>query len=370
MDPAIVFCPNLECPARGQAGQGNIRLHSRKDQRFLCTACHKTFTAAKGTALYRLRTPAETVSLVVTLLAHGCPLQAIVVAFGFDERTVASWGARAGVYGQAVQEHLVEHPRDLGQVQGDEIRVKTQGGIVWMALAMMVRTRLWLAGEVSTHRDLPLIHRLIERVRRCATHRPLLFCTDGFVAYVRAIRETCRDPEHTGAHGRPRLRPWRHVCIAQVVKRYAQRRIVAVERRVIAGTPARVETLQRRSQGGGVINTAYIERLNATFRERLASLTRRGRALARRTLTLQHRMYVIGTIYNFCTPHTSLRLAAPVVGGRAVQRTPAMATGITDHCWTVQELLSFHVPPPRWTPPKQRGRPSRALQCLIARWCS
>ena len=111
MDPDIVFCPNLECPARGQAGQGNIRLHSRKAQRFLCTACHKTFTAAKGTALYRLRTPAETVSLVVTLLAHGCPLQAIVVAFGFDERTVASWGARAGVHGQAVQEHLVEQPR-------------------------------------------------------------------------------------------------------------------------------------------------------------------------------------------------------------------------------------------------------------------
>ena len=80
--------------------------------------------------------------------------------------------------------------------------------------------------------------------------------------------------------------------------------------------------------------------------------------------------HLLGTIDNCCTPHTSLRLAAPVVGGRAVQRTPAMATGITDHCWTVQELLSFHVPPPRCTPPKQRGRPSRALQCLIARWCS
>ena len=70
--------------------------------------------------------------------------------------------------------------------------------------------------------------------------------------------------------------------------------------------PARVETLRRRSQGDGVINTAYIERLNATFRARLASLTRRGRALARRTLTLQHGMYLIGTVYNFCTPHASL----------------------------------------------------------------
>jgi transposase-like protein len=363
MDPTTVFCPNLACPARGQSGQGNIGIHSRKDKRFLCTACPKTFSATKGTALYRLRTSAETVSLVITLLSHGCPPQAIVVAFGFDERTVARWMGRGGVQGQAVQQHLVEHPRDLGQVQADEIRVKKQGGIVWMALAMMVATRLWLAGEVSEHRDMPLIRRLIERVRRCALPRPLLFCTDGLCTYIRAMRETFRDPERTGAPGRPRLCPWRNICIAQVVKRYAQRRVVDVERRIVEGTPARVETLRRRAQGDGVINTAYIERLNATFRERLASLTRRGRALARCTLTLQHGMYLIGTVYNFCTPHASLAHADG-------ETTPAMAAGITDHCWSVRELLSYHVPPPRWTPPKQRGRPSWALQRLVKRWCS
>src|SRR5712691_7417068 len=152
-------------------------------------------------------------------MAHGCPLQAIVIAFGFDERTVARWCARVGVQGQAVQAHLVEHPLDLGQVQADEIRVKTQGGIVWMALAMMVSTRLWLAGEVSAQRDMTLIRRLIERVRRGAAHRALLFCTDGLVSYIRAIRETFRDPAPTGKGGRPRLRPGRHVLIAQVVKR-------------------------------------------------------------------------------------------------------------------------------------------------------
>jgi hypothetical protein len=230
-----------------------------------------------------------------------------------------------------------------------------------MALALMVQTRLWLAGEVSVHRNMPLIRQLIARVWRCAAHRPLLCWTDGFVASIRAIRETLRDPVRTGAQGRPRLRPWRNVCIAQVVKRYTQRRGVDVERRLVEGTPARVETLRRRAQGAGVINTAYIERLTATFRERLASLTRRGRALVRRTLTLQHGMYLIGTVYNFCTPHTSLAH----VGGNT---TPAMAAGITDHCWTVQELLSFPVPPPRWTPPKQRGRRSPALKRLIARW--
>src|SRR5438876_5609840 len=361
MDPTTTFCPNSNCPARGQIGRGNIGIHSRKDKRFLCTACQKTFSATKGTVLYRLRTSAETVALVVTLLAHGCPVQAIVAAFGFDERTVADWWARSGRQGQAVQEHVVEQPRDLGQVQADEIRVKKQGGIVWMALAMMVKTRLWLGGEVSEQRDLPLIRRLIGRVRRCAAHHPLLVCTDGLCSYIRAIRETFRDPVHTGKGGRPRLRPWRNVLIAQVIKRYERRRVVETERRIIDGTPARVETLRRRSQGDGVINTAYIERLNATFRERLAPLARRCRALARHTRTRPEGMCVVGSVSNFCTPHESLHAGQ--------KTTPAMAAGITDHGWTMQELLSFHVPPPRWAPPKQRGRPSHAFKRLIERWC-
>src|SRR5262249_33422971 len=188
--------------------------------------------------------------LVVTLLAHGCPVQAIVAAFGCDERTVADWWTRSGRQGQAVHEYLVAQPRDLGQVQADEICVKKQGGIVWMALAMMVKTRLWLGGEVSAQRDLPLIRRLIERVKRSAARRPLLVCTDGLVSYIRAIRETFRDPVHTGQGGRPRLRRWHNVLIAQVVKRYERRRGGGAENPLVGGTRGDPPTPGARGGGG------------------------------------------------------------------------------------------------------------------------
>ena len=293
-----------------------------------------------------------------------------MAAWGFDERTVASWLARTGSHSRALHEHLVEQPRDLGQVQADELRVKRQGGVVWMAMAMMVSTRLWLGGVVSERRDLPLMRALMTRVRRCALARALLFCTDGLCSYVRAIRETFRTPVRTGKPGRPSLQAWKALCLAQVIKRYEHRRVVAVTRRIVQGTRVRVAALLCRSQGQGVINTAYIERLNATFREHWAPLVRRGRALARRMLTLEHGMYLIGTVYNFCTPHLSLRCANAGGGSMRLPRTPAMAAGITDHCWTMQEVLSFHVPPPQWIPPKRRGRRSQALQLIIAQWCS
>ena len=61
MDPTATFCPNEHGPARGQTGRGNIGIHSRKEQRFICHECDKTFSARRGTVFYRLRTSAETV---------------------------------------------------------------------------------------------------------------------------------------------------------------------------------------------------------------------------------------------------------------------------------------------------------------------
>jgi transposase-like protein len=334
--------------------------------------CGQTFTANKGTAFYRLRTPRWLMVVVITLLAYGCPVQAIVMAFKLDERTVLSWQKRAGEQCERVHEQLVEQPRDLGQVQADEIRVKKQGGIVWMAMALQVSTRLWLGGVLGAHRDGELITALVQKIKASALCRPLLFCVDGFMAYVGAIEAVFRSPVPTGRRGRPYLRPWDGICIAQVIKQYARRRVVGIKRSLVQGTEALIEALLQRTQGGGQINIAYIERLNATFRSRLSALVRRGRALARQAETLHPAMYLIGTVYNFCSYHKSLRLPIYLPGNRHrwVARTPAMAAGITDHLWTVEDLLCFQTPIPPWTPPKRRGRPSPATKALVARWCT
>ena len=370
MDPSKVFCHNPDCPARGKTGYGNIGVHSRKENRYICHTCGKTFAESKGTVFYRLRYPVEFVTQMITLLAYGCPIAAIVAAFGLDERTVSSWQRRAGKHCKKVHNHLVQQPRDLGQVQADEIRVKHQGGIAWLAMALQVSTRLWLGGVVSACRDGSLITHLIEQVRRCALYRPLLFCVDGFAAYVSAIQKVFRTPVLTGKRGRPQLRAWENVCIVQVVKQVSTKRVVGVIRRIAFGTWEQVELLLQQTQSALQAHVAYIERLNGTFRSRIAALVRRGRSLVRQSETLQQTMYLVGTVYNFCAPHMSLRLVLylPNNSRRWVPRTPAIAAEITDHIWTVQELLAYQVPLPPWEPPKRRGRPSKHIQQLITRW--
>jgi transposase-like protein len=371
MNLTEIFCPNIECPARGQCNCGNISVHSEKEQRCYCDVCDKTFSVRKGTIFYRLKTDSVQVMLVITLLAYGCPLQAIVAAFGFDERTVKKWWQRAGAHCQGVHEHLVESSQfDLQQVQADEIKVKIQGGSIWMAMAMMVSTRLWLGGVISPHRDKTLIQSLADKVRAMALCRPLLVAVDGLSSYVGAFQRAFRSklPRH-GQPGRCQWRAWSELAIAQVVKIRTPGKF-KVTRCIVQGCAEQIAHLIHLSQGHGSINTAFIERLNATFRQRLNVLARRTRTLARQSDTLLTGMYVVGCLYNFCTYHKSLRVSFLLSprSQRWLQRTPAIAAGLTDHLWTIEELFNFRVPPPRWSPPKRRGRPSQHILQLVEQW--
>src|SRR5207248_10150770 len=237
VDPQRQFCHNPGCPARGQVGRGNIGVQSRKERRYICHTCGRTFAATTGTAFYRLRTAADQVTVVLTLLCHGCPPQAIVAAFGLDERTVATWLARAGGHCRQVHEHLVQQGQvDLQHVQADELWVKLVGQRVWMALALAVPTRLWLGGRLSRQRDLTLITGLVQQIRACARRWDLLVCVDGLASYVTAFRRVFRTPVYTGRRGRPRLVLAPGFLLGQVVKQYAKRRVTSVEQRVVHGS--------------------------------------------------------------------------------------------------------------------------------------
>jgi transposase-like protein len=357
-----VFCPNTDCPARGQTEQGNIGIHGKKRPRFKCRVCNKTFSARAGTPFFRRRTDEATITCVVTLVGNGCPIPAIEAAFGFQAQSVREWIDASGEHCERVHHQQVVRPRDLLHVQADEIRLKTQAGVLWMAMALMVTTRLWLGGAVSASRDRSLIEGLVAIVAACASFGPLLFVTDGLKTYIDVVRKAFRTRQ-TGTGGRPRLIGWPDLVIAQVVKQYAGRAVTGTLHRLVHGSVRMFLTLLWSTPGCQVLNTAFIERVNGTFRSRLAVFGRRTRVLARRVATVERGMYLVGTLYNFCCVHGSLRLA------EGCKQTPAMASGITDHVWTVSEVLHYRVPPPCWEPPRRPGRRSRAVQALIDRWC-
>jgi len=214
-----------------------------------------------------LRTPTALVVIVVTLLAYGCPTQAIVQAYGLDERTVADWRDRAGKHCHQVHEALVVQGQlDLQHVQADEIRVKGHRMIAWMAMALMVSTRLWLGGVVSQERDRTLADRLLQQVRACCLPmHTLLVCTDGWAAYPNSIKRAFREKvKKTVGRGRACLEIWPDLCIATVIKRAEKKRVVEVTRKMTLGALELANTLLQATRGGAVLNTAFIERFNGS----------------------------------------------------------------------------------------------------------
>jgi len=249
---------------------------------------------------------------------------------------------------------------DLMHVQADEIRVKGGKMIVWMGMAMMVSTRLWLGGVIQLSRDRSLADRLLAQVRRGAVClRPLLVITDGWSAYPGSIRRAFREKvKRTQGVGRACLEIWPELHIGTVIKRTQKKRVVEITRRMTHGLLSKAEQLLQASPGGSVLNTAFIERLNGTFRQRLACLTRKYRHASRRLQALERGMYLIGCTYNFCVVHHELSKTSHL--GSAC--TPAMAAGLSDHIWSVCELLSYRIAPPPWIEPKKRGRPRKQAQ--------
>ncbi len=212
-----------------------------------------------------------------------------------------------------------------------------------MGLAMEVSSRLWLAGVVQTSRDHVLADRLLQQVRRCACGASrLLICVDGWAAYPNAILRAFVEQVHEGIQtGKQQMQVWSQLVIGQVIKTQKKHRLVSVKHTLLRGDEQGRKQCLEQSHGGTQINTAYLERLNGTVRERLAALTRKCRHASQHLSAFQWGMYLIGCTYNFCWPHHEL--SKKEHAGYAC--TPAMASGLTTHIWSLQEVLTYKVPP-------------------------
>ena len=224
-------------------------------------------------------------------------------------------------------------------------------GTTWIWRAVAPEYRLRLASLVG-NRTLFSARRLIRRVRRCLDGSLPLFTSDALRHYAEVLLERFgiwELPRRTGRPGRPR-KPRRvappELRYAQVQKHREQGRVVEVTRRVLFGEPALVHAqaaaLRRANGRRGQINTAYIERDNLTLRQELRRLARKTLGFSKNRRELQHALDFIDAHANFVKAHQSLRgRASPDSGRRWIPRTPAMAAGLTDHRWTLEELLRY-----------------------------
>ena len=361
LQPQNYCCLNPDCIAVGQYERGNINVHSQKDKRLGCKECNKTFSHTKGTPFYGLKKPMDLVRICLILLAYGCPVCAIVAAFGYDKRTVESWVEKAGSHCEKIHESLVCQQREVEQVQGDEICVRKRGGgYFWVALAIESKTRLCLAYSVGKSRNKLLIQRLCDQVRKCCEPTDLLWLTDGLSTYVNCIKRAFSDKVKTGKIGRPKLQVWQGLHIVQCIKTYQKKgkrwQCKGVGKCKIAyGSLSNISGLLAKCETMKVANTAYIERLNATFRSRVTPLIRRTRFTTNKPERIESYLYFTGTIYNFCRVHESLG------------KTPAMEADIVNRVWTYQELFEYKVSP-KWIPPKTRGRKSSKYKQKLRKW--
>jgi hypothetical protein len=207
-----------------------------------------------------------------------------------------------------------------------------------------------LLALVPGKRDGETCERLIHQVHdRTGGRTDLLITSDEHAPYETAIHEVYGveqpRPRRPGP-GRP-PRPVKVVpaelCYATVRKRRAKGRVVEVVRTVVFGTLCLLDALLKRSTASTTINTSFVERNNGTDRHQNARKRRKTYAFSKDQALHRAASYFIGYSYNFCWEVRTLRTREP--GGPWRPRTPAVAAGLSDHVWTIQEWVTYPAKP-------------------------
>ena len=169
---------------------------------------------------------------------------------------------------------------------------------------------------------------------RSQCDQPPGLVSDGWGGHREALVEVYGEVPPYQGRGRPptKKRPqpdWEYV---QVVKQREKGRVVGTETRVIYGDEQTPDTLGE--------HTAYVERTNLTSRHMNGRLVRKTLGFSKKLTMLEAACIWEDVVYNFNHPVKSLRQEVNDGYRRWQPRSPAMAAGITDHIWSLKELLT------------------------------
>jgi IS1 family transposase len=339
---------------------------------------HSDFLETLGTIFHGKRSSVEIIVRVLACLAEGVGIRGTARVFEVDPNTVLQWLVEAADQLRAFSQYLLHDVR-VRQVQLDELFAllsavkdgtcstaeaieRLERAPQWVWVAMAPESKLLLAIDVG-NRTLALAQRVVHHVAQViAPDCAPLFLTDGLREYMTALLTHYGHWVHPprqrtqGPAPKPRWMPLPQLLYAQVVKTVRRRRLVDGQHRVVFGTLAAVQ--QVLAACGWQINTAFVERINLSLRQPVAAIGRRATTLCKGEGGLRQQLALYHVYHNFVLPHASLRQPfaepLPTNGSGSVKRwrpwTPAMAAGLTDHVWTLQEVLMLRVPP--WPQPQ------------------
>lgn len=175
---------------------------------------------------------------------------------------------------------------------------------------------------------------------RCNPVEPPAISSDGNDSYPEAMLETWgKSPEYSG-RGRPptcKLPQPGWKCL-QVTKHRSGGRLIGITYKVVYGDPKEVPELMG-------LNTAYVERTNLTSRQMNGRMVRKTLSFSKEEKMLEASCVLEDSVYNLMRPNKSLRVEVDNDNRRWMPRSPAMATGLTDHIWTMSEFMMTVVVP-------------------------
>ncbi len=377
VDTSRHFCPHAGCRYRGWLGLGNLRANGHPNgspwRQFHCTACTGYFPEHHGTIFHGKQAAVELIVRVLACLAEGLGIRATARVFEVDPNTVLHWLVEAAEQLRAFSAYFLcdLHVEQLqldelyavlrgvkdGEIGAEQAIKRLERSRHWVWTAIEPACKLLLTIEVGP-RTLEMAQRVVHQlVQVLAPGCVPLFLTDGFREYMTAFLAHFghwTQPPRRQAPGpapKPRWMPLPELLYAQIVKSYRRRCIVGVTHRIVFGTQLAIEQVLARY--GWTINTSFVERLNLDIRQRVAAIGRWVNTLCQGEASLRDQLALFQVYHNFVLPHASLRQPLPLPeatngsGAAKVWRpcTPAMAAGLTEHVWTLREVLLFRVPP-------------------------